>query len=48
METFKSIAKLLLEEKPLSKKHKDHKLSESFNKHQRMSYKTGLVVNILL
>lgn len=48
METFKSIAKLFLEEKPLPEKHKDHKLSGSFNKHKRMSYKTGLVVNILL
>lgn len=48
METFKSIAKFLLEEKPLPKKHKDHKLSGNFNKHRVMSYKTGLVVNILL
>lgn len=34
METFKSIAKLLLEEQPLPKKYKDHKLYGTFNKHR--------------
>jgi mRNA interferase YafQ len=39
MEAFKSIAKLLLEEKPLPKKHEDHKLSGNFNKHRECHIK---------
>jgi len=34
MELFKAVARLLIEEKPLPKKHKDHKLSGNFNKHR--------------
>jgi mRNA interferase YafQ len=39
MDAFKSIAILLLEEKPLPKKHRDHKLSGNFNKHRECHIK---------